>query len=307
MNCVIVGGGGFIGSHLAEALLNQNNNVTIFDRPGAAYLELLSQKGAVIELGSFSETNDLNRILFGTDILFHLASTTVPKTSIDDPVFDIKTNLIGTINLLNVARDVGIKKLVFSSSGGTVYGIPRVIPITEEHPTNPISSYGITKLAIEKYLALFWTLYGLDYCILRVSNAYGERQVVSGTQGVIPTLITNALNHHEIRIWGDGSVIRDYIHVSDIISAFMAAALHKGEPKVFNIGSGIGHSINDIVKTLEELMDESLNLVYETGRPFDVPVNILDTSLARQALKWEAKVNLEAGVRQTLAFMKDDT
>jgi len=193
---------------------------------------------------------------------------------------------------------------VFPSSGGTVYGIPKVIPIKEDHPTNPISSYGIIKLAIEKYLALFWTLYGLDYCILRISNAYGERQAANGAQGVIPTMIDKALHHQEIRIWGDGSVIRDYIHVSDIVAAFLNAAIHRGEPKIFNIGSGIGHSVNDIANTLEGLFEESLDLFYEPGRAYDVPVNILDNSLARQGLHWEPRVNLSDGIRQTLEFMR---
>jgi len=306
MNCAIVGGGGFIGSHLSEALMNLENNVTVFDRPGAEHLELLSKKGATIALGNFLDSSDLEKALSGVDTVFHLVSTTVPKSSIDDPVFDVTSNLVGTISLLNVAKNLGVKKIVFASSGGTVYGIPRVIPITEDHPTNPISSYGIIKLAIEKYLALFWKLYGLDYCILRVSNAYGERQAANGVQGIIPTMINKALNHQEIGIWGDGSVIRDYIHVGDIVTAFLNAAFHEGEPKVFNIGSGVGHSVNDIVKTLEGLLEESLDLIYEPGRAYDVPVNILDNSLARQVLHWEPRIPLSDGIRQTLEYMRKD-
>jgi len=203
-----------------------------------------------------------------------------------------------------VAKDMGVKKVIFASSGGTVYGIPRVIPITETHPTDPISSYGIIKLTIEKYLALYKTLYGLDYCVLRVSNAYGERQPVTGAQGVIPAFIYRALQKLDIRIWGDGSAIRDYIHVTDIVSAFLSVIDHKGEPMTFNIGSGTGHSINEIVKTLEEEMEEPLELVYEPSRPYDVPVNILDNSLAKQVLGWEPKVNLRNGIRQTLDYMR---
>lgn len=305
MNCVIVGGGGFIGSHLADALLVKNNKVTIFDRPGAAYLELLSQKGAVVKLGSFCEAADLKHVLSDAEIVFHLASSTVPKTSIDDPVFDIESNLVGTIILLNAARDAGVKKIVFSSSGGTVYGNPRVVPITEDHHTNPISSYGITKLAIEKYLALYWALYGLDYSVLRVSNAYGPRQTVGGTQGIITTTIDHALHHRKIRIWGDGNVVRDYIYVSDISDAFICAANYKGEPRIFNIGSGVGHTVNDIVKIVEEVMDEPLALTYEPGRAYDVPINILDTSLARQILKWEPKVNLKVGIKKTIEYLRN--
>lgn len=305
MNCVVVGGGGFIGSHLTEALLNQGDNVTVFDRLGAPYLELLSQKGATIALGNFLEPSDLQKTFAGAEVVFHLVSTTVPKSSNDDPIFDIESNLVGTINLFNAARNAGVKKIIFSSSGGTVYGIPQEIPISEDHPTDPICSYGIVKLAIEKYLHLFYVLYGLDYCILRISNAYGERQAVNGAQGIIPTLIAKSLLKKEIHVWGDGSVIRDYIHVSDIVAAFLKASKYMGDPRVFNISSGIGHSVNDIVKTLEKLTGESLELVYDPGRAYDVPVNILDNSLAKNILKWEPKRTLTNGMRQTLEYMRN--
>ncbi len=251
MNCVVIGGGGFIGSHLSEALIEKYDKVTVFDRPGASYLQLLSQKGAKIIQGNFLEPTHLQEALAGADTLFHLISTTVPKSSMDNPVFDIESNLIGSINLFDQARNAGVKKIIYASSGGTVYGVPQQIPISEDHPTDPICSYGIVKLAIEKYLHLYWTLFGLDYCVLRVSNAYGERQIVNSAQGVIPVLIDKELHHQRFTIWGDGSVIRDYIHVSDIVSAFLRASEHNGEPRIFNIGSGIGHSVNDIAKTLE--------------------------------------------------------
>jgi len=304
MKCVVVGGGGFIGSHLSEALLASQHDVIVFDRSDAPNLEMLSRKGATILIGSILEPSDLKMGLAGADRLFHLASTTVPKSSIDNPIFDVETNLISTINMLNIARDNGVKKVVFASSGGTIYGIPREIPINEAHPTNPISSYGIIKLAIEKYLGLFWALYGLDYCILRISNAFGERQPVTGTQGIIPTIIERALNHDEIHIWGDGNVIRDYIHVSDIIESIVRGSEHSGDQRVFNIGSGVGHSVNDILTTIEAILGEPLKVNYEHGRPFDVPVNILDISLAKQVLRWEPKTNLREGIRKMLNTLK---
>ena len=305
MNCVVVGGGGFIGSHLSEAIMKLRNRITILDLPDASHLELLSQKGATIVLGDIRDVSILEKSFSGADTVFHLASTTIPKSSIDDPVFDVSSNLIGSINLLNAAKNTGVKKVVFISSGGTVYGIPKIIPITEDHPTDPISSYGIIKLAIEKYMALFQTLYGLDYTIIRVSNAYGERQSAIGVQGIIPTLIYKALQRQEITIWGDGNVIRDYIHVSDIVNALLEAANHVGEPYKYNIGSGIGHSVNDIVRMLERVLGESLKLIYKPGRAYDVPVNILDNSLARQVLHWEPQVSLSDGIRQTLEYLRD--
>ena len=157
--------------------------------------------------------DDIGRAVSGSDVVYHLASTTVPKTSNDDPPYDVETNILGTLRLLEVAWKKQVKKIIFPSSGGTVYGIPQEIPIKEDHPTEPISSYGICKLTIEKYLNLYWKLHGLDYCILRISNAFGERQPVTETQGAISAFLDGAINHRELVVWGDGSIMpRLYIH-----------------------------------------------------------------------------------------------
>ena len=304
MNCIVLGGGGFIGSHLSEALLDRMDRVTVFDRANAPYLDLLSRKGAVIVTGNFLDIEDWHHLLNGVDLVYHLISTTVPKSSNDDPVFDVESNLVTTLKLLNVCKDARVKKVIIPSSGGTVYGVPQKVPIAESHPTDPISSYGITKLAIEKYAHLFWTLYGLDYCILRISNAYGERQPANGVQGVISTMIDEVLRHERIRIWGDGTVIRDFIHVSDIIIDFLKAGEYIGESKIFNIGSGIGYSLNDLVNELQTLNKGSFVVTYEPGRAFDVPVSLLDISLAKQVLDWEPKVNLNVGLKQNYEFMR---
>jgi UDP-glucose 4-epimerase len=304
MNCVVMGGGGFIGSHLTEALLLRHDRVTVFDKPGAPYLEILLNKGANIILGDFLDPTAVQKALISAETVFHLISTTVPKSSIDNPIFDIETNLIGSINLLNLARNAGVNKIVYASSGGTVYGVPKEIPISEDHPTDPICSYGIIKLAVEKYLRLFWTLSGMNYCILRFSNAYGERQIVNSAQGIISTIIDKELHNKKLTIWGDGSVIRDYIHVSDIVSAFLLASTDIEEPRIFNIGSGIGHSVNDIVNTIESLLGKKIDIVYEPGRAYDVPINILNVSLAKKFLGWEPKKILADGIYQTLDYMR---
>jgi len=304
MKCVIIGGGGFIGSHLVETLLASGQDVQVFDRPDARYLEYASQRGANIITGNFLDPKDVGKAISNCDVVYHLVSATVPQTSNENPRYDIEANLIGTLHLLEQMRSANVKKIIFASSGGTVYGIPHEIPIKETHPTDPISSYGITKLAIEKYLHMYWTLYGVDYCILRIANAYGARQPITQTQGVIPAFLSKVAGKEEIIIWGDGSVLRDYIYASDIANAFLQASLYQRELKVFNIGSGYGHSVNDIISAIENYIQIPLQVKYLQGRPFDVPVNVLDISRAKSHLGWEPKVRLEEGIAHAFEWMQ---
>jgi len=304
MRCLVVGGGGFIGSHLSEGLLNSGHAVTVFDREESRYLPLLKEAGAELSLGDYLNDGNIKRALEDQDVVFHLLSTTVPQTSNNDPGFDVETNVLGTLRMLDLARVAGVKKVIFSSSGGTVYGIPQGIPIKENHPTDPTSSYGITKLMIEKFLYLYWTLYRLDYCILRISNAYGERQPVSDTQGVISSFLSKALRHEEISLWGDGSVIRDYVYVGDIVNAFLKALTYNGSTKVFNIGAGEGHSLNDIIEIIEGVVKHPLQVNRTPARVFDVPLNVLDVSSAMAHLGWDPKVGLFEGVARQYAWMK---
>jgi len=304
MKSVIIGGGGFIGSHITEALLNVGDEVIVFDKPDARYLKVLFNQGAKIVPGNFLDTNDLKSAFSNADLVFHLVSSTVPKTSNENPVFDIETNLIGTVNMFSVAKSAGVKRIIFSSSGGTVYGLPTKIPIREDHPTNPICSYGIVKLAIEKYAHLFWKLYGLDYRVIRISNAYGERQPMNASQGVLPMIIGNAMKGANISIWGDGSVIRDYVYVSDVANAFRKVSLFRGEQRIFNIGSGLGLSINDLIRRTEAILGRQLTIDYQKGQDYDVPVNILDVSLANKLLQWKAKTNINEGILRSINYLR---
>lgn len=304
MRCFIAGGGGFIGSHLGEALLIAGHQVVVFDRPSAKYLENLSSIGAEIRTGNFLNSSDLSRSIADCDIVFHLISTTVPQTSNENPVFDAETNLLGTLALLESARKTKVKKVIFASSGGTVYGIPREIPIKEDHPTEPISAYGITKLAVEKYLHLYWHLHKLDYCILRVANAYGERQPVTETQGIIAVLIDKILKNEEITIWGDGSILRDFVYVTDISNAFLRAIDYTGVQKIINISSGKAYSINDILDVIERIVHSVVHVKYTASRNFDVPINVLDNSLAFKQLNWTPSIDLHEGIARMYNWMK---
>jgi UDP-glucose 4-epimerase len=304
MKCLILGGGGFIGSHLSDTLLASNHDVNILARPSSRYLEYAKSQGAHVFLGDYLNPQDMGPALSGCEVLYHLISATVPQTSNDNPIMDVEANIVGTIHLLDQARRAGVRQVIFASSGGTVYGVPQEIPIKENHPTEPTSSYGIGKLAIEKYLHLYWVLYGLDYRILRIANAYGARQPITATQGVISSFLDKALHGKDLMIWGDGTVIRDYIYVTDIAAALMKAALYDGEHRIFNIGAGRGHSLNDIIESIEQVVRHPLQLKYMPARIFDVPVNILDISQAKLHLNWQPAIGLQEGISRTYEWAR---
>jgi UDP-glucose 4-epimerase len=244
------------------------------------------------------------RALIGCDVCYHLVSTTLPQSSNADPVFDIETNVAGTVRLLNHAVRLGVKKVVFVSSGGTVYGIPRSVPISEDHPTNPICSYGITKLAIEKYLHLYLALHGLEYTVLRLANPFGERQRIQASQGAVAVFMGKVLRGEKIEIWGDGSVVRDYVYIGDAVEAMVKAAGYRGDERVFNIGSGKGVSLNEILEGLEAVTGQKADRRYTAARAFDVPVSVLAVARARAALGWTPTTPFTEGLRKMMAWMR---
>lgn len=301
MNCLILGGNGFIGSHLVDRLLAEGHRVRVFDKNEEYYRKPISS--VEYHYGDFGNRGLLMDSLTDIDTVFHLISTTLPKTSNDDPAFDVQSNVIETLFLLEQCVTRKVMKLIFISSGGTVYGNPSVVPIPEDSPTNPECSYGITKLTIEKYLYLYWYLHGLDYCILRLANAYGERQRPTATQGVIPVFLERVLRNDEIVIWGDGSVIRDYIHVTDIARALTKALMYSGETKIFNIGSGEGHNLKEVIHIMESITGQQIRVKYSDARSFDVPINVLDITRARKDLDWAPTVSLQEGVTRMYTWL----
>ncbi len=305
MKCLVLGGGGFLGSHLSDKLLEVGYSIRIFERPNLKkYREFLcSEKIEWIE-GDFANEDDLAQAVSGCDLIFHLISTTLPKSSNDNPVYDVETNLVGTLKLLSCASRAKVKKIIFLSSGGTIYGIPQTIPLCESHPNNPICSYGITKLAIEKYLHLYNSLNGIEYCILRLSNPFGERQKPSGAQGAVAVFLDKALKGEMIEVWGNGSVVRDYIYVQDAVSAMIKAIEYTGNNRIFNIGSGKGQSLNDIIDAIENLLGYKIKRTYSQGRPLDVQVNVLDIECARHFLQWTPQKSFQQGLKHTLVWLR---
>jgi UDP-glucose 4-epimerase len=304
-SCLVLGGAGFIGSHLAEALLQAGHRVRIFDRPHLDRLpSFLQRREFEVFTGDFLNPYVLSAALEGNEIVFHLVSTTLPKTSNDNPVYDVESNVVGTLRLLELCRSQGVRKVVFASSGGTVYGVPRSVPIDESHPTDPICSYGIHKLMIEKYLQLNHRVHGLDYCVVRPPNLYGPRQRLDIAQGAVAVFLDHALRGKPIQVWGDGSVVRDYLYVEDAAEALVKAAAFEGEPKVFNIGSGVGTSLKQLIQEIEALLGRPVPVEYTAARTLDVPANVLDASLARRLLGWTPRTSLAEGLRRTHAAMR---
>ncbi|MFJ7315183.1 NAD-dependent epimerase/dehydratase family protein [Pseudomonas sp. NPDC098747] len=303
---LVLGGRGFVGTPLIDALLDQGHVVRCFDRPNVVALGASHVENPNFELceGDFTSEADISEALQGCDFCFHLVSTTLPKSSNADPIFDVESNLVGTIRLLTLAVEAGIKKVIFVSSGGTVYGDPVELPIPETHPTEPVCSYGIAKLAIEKYLALFHRLHGLDYTVLRLANPFGEGQRTHASQGAVAVFLGKVLRNEPIEIWGDGSVVRDYIHVADVVQALLTSLEPSGKEHVFNIGSGRGHSLNDVLDAIEKITGRKAIRDYQHARGFDVPFSVLSIERARDVLGWAPAVSFEEGLKRFVEWLE---
>ena len=302
--CLVVGGAGFLGSHLCEELGEAGKRVRAFDR--VTRPDIKSADRIEWIKGDFFNPDDLRKALKGCQVVFHLVSTTVPGTSNLNPEQDVRQNVEGSLRLMELALAEKVRKFVFVSSGGTVYGIPGEIPIREDSPTNPICSYGVCKLAIEKYLHMFRITRNLNYCCLRVSNLFGERQSSAMGQGLINILIRRAIRGEPVEIWGQGNVVRDYIYVKDVVDALIKSMDHAGEQRVFNIGSGHGRTILDVIESLELVLKTPINRVFTPARAFDVPISVLDISLAAMHLNWHPSTDWLTAIENTCQWTRGD-
>ena len=237
-------------------------------------------------------------------MVFHFVGTTLPKTSNDDPIYDVCSNLVDILQLLEACVEAGVRKVVIASSGGTVYGPPRTAPIPKDHPTNPITSYGIAKLAVEKYLGLFDHLHRLDYAALRISNPYGPYQNPGGQQGAVPVFLYRLRTGQPVTIWGDESVVRDYLYISDLVEALKLAVEAGTRQKVLNVGSSRGTTLNELVAIIAEVTGERTEVEYVPGRALDVPANVLDVARAREELGWSPTTDLAEGIERTWHWIR---
>ena len=308
MKIAVLGGGGFIGSAIVDRLLADGHCIRVFERPRIApYRSFGAQEKVEWTHGDFMSQHDVRNAVRGVDAVMHLVSTTLPKSSNEDPIFDVQSNLVASIQLLRLMVEEHVGKIVFISSGGTVYGRPRYLPMDELHPTEPQVSYGITKLAIEKYLSMFHRLHGLKPVILRVANPYGMRQRVDTAQGAVAVFLDQALRGQPVEIWWDGSVERDYIHVSDVAEAFARALTYEGAGQVFNVATGQGTSLNELLRIIEAVTGVHVKVSCKPGRPFDVPVSILDNRRAREELGWSPAIGLREGIVRTARWIHGES
>lgn len=308
MKALIIGGNGFIGTNLADELMSRGHQVTIFDRYPNRYRQPNPGINYIYE--DFANHGEVAAALSGIDCVYHLAYTTLPHTSNEDPSFDVRSNVLDSLQLFQSCLDHGVSKVVFISSGGTVYGIPKSYPINEDHATEPICSYGITKLTIEKYLALFQHLYKLDYVVVRLANPYGILQNPYAKQGVIAVYLGNIASGKPLTVWGDGNVVRDYIYITDAARALALAGEYKakpGEPRIFNIGAGQGAAIKEIVEAIRATVSMPVKVEYKAARAEDVPINVLDISRAKRLLQWQPEVSLTDGISRTWGWLQSLT
>lgn len=302
MNIVILGAAGFIGTNLTARLAQDPTyHITLVDKDKKYFkhIEDMHFTNVEIHFADFCDDMNFDKFLKNQDIVYHLVSTTVPTTSNKNISQELAINIGFSVSLLEACVRCNVQRVVFVSSGGTVYGRNAVCPIVEETGLNPINAYGIQKVTIENLLYLYNYLYELDYRIVRLANPYGPYQRPNGVQGVVAAFIYRALKNESIVVFGDGTVVRDFIYISDAVGAMLNVANGAAPYKVFNIGCGYGTSINKILDIVKNVIGKELQIVYMPGRNVDVPKNILDISRYEQ---YYGKLNccsLEDGIRKT--------
>lgn len=297
MHVLVLGGNGFIGSHVVAVLMDSGHRVSVIDRapaPSFAHSHSIEHVGRDIDHAVAT--------LPSIDIVCHLAYSSIPSTSNADPVADVIDNLAGSVRLLEAMRAAGKQRIVYLSSGGAVYGSPRSVPISEDHPLDPISSYGVTKVAFEKYLGMYAALYGFKPTIIRPSNPFGPGQGKMGLLGVVNTFLHAALVGAPVTIWGDGTSVRDYVYVGDLAS-LVKMVVEGNATGTYNCGRGVGVTLLELADLVEELTGRPLERAFRPVRGFDPPLVVLDIKRATRELGWAPTTNLRVGLRLTQAWL----
>jgi UDP-glucose 4-epimerase len=308
MRVIILGAAGFIGTNLSLLLMEKNIDLTLVDRSRDLFQKkILDNKKIHIVESEFNLTTDFDSLLRNQDMVFHLISTTVPTTSNQHISEELTSNVVTTSKLLESCVRCKIKKFVFLSSGGTVYGADCNCPIKEEDTTNPITAYGIQKLTIEKLLYLCKTMYGLDYKVIRLANPYGPYQKPNGVLGAVTTFTYRAIRGENINLYGDGSVIRDFIYIDDAIKGILNISFDSSNEHTFNLGSGKGTSIKELIREIDNSLNIESKITYLPKRKVDVPVNYLDISKYENRYGVIQTVTLKEGIAKTAEYLKKES
>lgn len=304
MKLALLGGAGFIGTNLAVHL-SKTDEVTVIDRDEQYFTTLRSLDLPISYMAApFNLSADFDSQVAGQDVVYHLASTVIPGNSNQDIGAEIESNVIVTCKLLDACVRQNVSKVVFISSGGAIYGKKGTCPIKEDTVTYPITSYGVQKLAIEKLLYLYRYQMGLDYRIIRLANPYGPYQRPNGKLGVVTTFVYKALTSGRLEVYGDGSIVRDFIYIEDAVKGIQKIVDGENDVRVFNLGSGKGNSVNQVINAIKSTIRQDLSVEYIAGRATDVPVNYLDISRYEEIYGKLNPVDLEEGIKLTAAFMK---
>ncbi|MEO0143102.1 MAG: NAD-dependent epimerase/dehydratase family protein [candidate division WOR-3 bacterium] len=305
MRILVTGGAGFIASHIVDAYIQTGHQVVVIDDLSTGDIGNLNP-GAIFFKKDIC-LPDIEDIFskYNFDVVNHHAAQINVRTSLRDPLFDARVNIIGSLNILHLCAKYKVKRFIFASSGGAVYGEPENFPITEEFPLVPLSPYGVGKIAVEHYIKVFARLYNFDYVILRYSNVYGPRQIPKGEAGVISIFINQILSNQKCYINGDGSQLRDYVFVDDVVRANILAL--EGVSDTFNIGTGIGTSVNELLDLLKSVAKREIPFEHRPPIPGEVFKNVLDCKKAGRVLNWKPQILLPEGLKKTYQFFLNAT
>jgi UDP-glucose 4-epimerase len=304
MRILVTGGAGFIGSNVADRFVELGHEVAVLDDLSSGFRSLVPPQAKLYHV-DLADSAAVDRAIadFRPEIVDHHAAQIDVRRSVTDPVFDARVNVLGALGLLQACTRHGVRKFVYASTGGALYGEGRTLPATEEHPVNPESPYGVSKHTLEHYLYLWKLLHGLDYTILRYPNVYGPRQNPHGEAGVNAIFIGLMLKGGTPHIFGTGEQVRDYLFVMDVVDA-NARAIERGSGEIVNLGTGVGTSVNDIFRELKAIISFQGEPVYEPARAGEVQRIYLDAARAKGVLGWTATTKFHDGLVQTVEWSR---
>jgi UDP-glucose 4-epimerase len=303
LNILISGGAGFIASHIADAYIAEGHNVIIVDNLSTGFSENINPKAKFYQLDIRSEKLEDVFQKEKIDVVNHLAAQMDVRRSVSDPKFDASVNVLGGLNIFESAKKHRVKKIIFSSTGGAIYGEQDYFPADEEHPTRPLSPYGITKLCTEKYLFFYKAVYGINHVILRYANVYGPRQNPHGEAGVVAIFCTKMLNGEQPVINGDGKQTRDYTFVGDVVNANLLALRYDGS-NIYNIGTGIESDVNKLFLELRSHLNPSCVEKHAPAKAGEQQRSVISYKKIESELGWKPTVQLEEGLRLTAEYFK---